>query len=142
MSLVSVSRLLGRGAAPERDCDGCTVCCTVMAVAERNKPGGTRCDAVADAGCGIHPDRPAACRAFHCLWLRGGLADAAHRPDQLGVMFDGFIDRADGETRLVAIELWPGALGAPAVAPLLDALAARHPLHLHYRDGRRSVMSA
>lgn len=113
-----------------------------MAVTELRKPSRRACDHVGAEGCAVHPERPAGCRAFHCLWLRGAIgADEALRPDALGVMFDYFVTRGTGEEHLLAFEVLPGALDAPAARAVLDALAGSHEVRLSYRDGRWSALS-
>lgn len=143
MSLVRLDRLRSPGALPPRACGACTVCCTVMAVTELRKPSRRACEHVGAAGCAIHPERPQGCRDFHCLWLRGAVAGGDEaRPDALGVMFDYFVTRATGEEHLLAFEVWPGALDAPAARALLEAFARDREVRLSYRDGRWSALSA
>lgn len=142
MTLVRLDRLRAPGALAPRACGDCTACCTLLAVTELSKPSRRACDHVGREGCAIHADRPASCRAFHCLWLRGALAgDEASRPDALGVMFDHFVTRGTGEAHLLAFEVWPGALDAPAARALVDELARDHEVRLSYRDGRWSAVS-
>jgi hypothetical protein len=142
VTLVRLERLRSPGAMAPRECGSCTVCCTVMAVTELRKPSRRACEHVDPEGCRIHPGRPAGCRLFHCLWLRGAVAgDEALRPDALGVMFDYFVTRATGEEHLIAFEVWPGALDEPAARSVLDALARTHAVRLSYRDGRWSELA-
>lgn len=61
-------------ASPEtvagRSCDGCTLCCKLMAVREINKPRAvwcTHCDK--KSGCTIYDTRPFGCRVFYCGWM-------------------------------------------------------------------------
>jgi hypothetical protein len=71
-----------------RACGACSLCCTVLRVDELRKLGGTPCVHEREGGgCGIYAERPAICRAYQCLWLRGGLGDD-DRPDQLGAVLD------------------------------------------------------
>ena len=124
-----------------RECGDCTACCTVLAIVELQKPQRRACDHLCRSGCGIYATRPASCREFHCLWLRGALdADEALRPDRLGVMFDYFVVASSGESHLIAIELWPGALAGSLVQSLLAELTQTRDVHLSYRDGRRSTL--
>lgn len=125
-----------------RECGDCTVCCSVMAVTELRKASRRSCEHVGPEGCRIHPERPASCREFHCLWLRGVVAgDEALRPDALGVMFDYFVTRGTGEEHLIAFELWSGALDEPAARSLLEELARTREVRLSYRDGRWSTLA-
>ena len=91
MTQVLDAHLLTDHAAPGRECGPCTACCATLAIVELNKPARRACDHLCRAGCGIYETRPASCREFHCLWLRGAIdGDEALRPDALGVMFDFF----------------------------------------------------
>lgn len=141
MNLVRLDRLLAGPGPDAPACGGCTACCTVMAVTELRKPARRACDHVGRDGCRAHADRPASCRAFHCAWVRGVIAGGeATRPDALGVMFDTFVERATGEARVIAFELWPGALDAPAARALVDGLAAGREVALSRRDGAWSTV--
>jgi hypothetical protein len=134
--LVRVERLLARPTLPAMDCDGCTACCTVMAVTELRKPGRRACDHIRRDGCRIYPERPKSCREFHCAWVRGMVGGgAATRPDELGVMFDAFIDRGHGAMRIVAFELWAGALEGPLARAIVEGFAEKHTVALSKRDG-------
>jgi uncharacterized protein len=143
VTLLRLERLRAPGAMPARACGDCTACCTLMAVTELRKPSRRACDHVRTGGCAIHPERPAGCRLFHCLWLRGAVGvDEAQRPDALGVMFDYFVTPASGEEHTLAFEVWPGALDAPAARAIVDALARSREVRLSYRDGRWSAVAA
>jgi hypothetical protein len=53
-----------------RGCDGCTLCCKVMAVRALAKPGGKWCpDCKSSFGCGIYLERPSECDNFQCGYL-------------------------------------------------------------------------
>lgn len=108
-------------AAPARSCGSCSLCCVVLRVDELAKLGGEPCRYLrAGAGCGIHARRPGICRAYHCLWLGGGL-EAGDRPDRLGALLDVV---AVGEThRLEIREAEPGAFDR---SPRLRAIAERY----------------
>ena len=125
-----------------RECGTCTACCTVLAVAELNKPMRWACDHVTCAGCGIYEKRPQACRDFDCAWLRGVLPfhgelqdDESLRPDKLGVLFDFFYSTANCKSRFVAFELWRGAFNQAPAAAILNQIAASREVELSYRDG-------
>ena len=114
---------LGRhaGAAPGRACGECSLCCTVLRVDELEKPAGRDCaHQRAGGGCAIHAERPRICRAYHCLWLRGG-GEAADRPDRLGALVDVVSDGIGA--RLSIQEARPGAFDA---SPRLRALAEQY----------------
>ena len=92
-------------------------------------------------GCRVHDARPESCRAFNCAWLRGVIAGGDEtRPDALGVMFDSFVERGSGASRVLAFELWPGALDAEPARAVVAALAAAHEVHVSRRDGAWSVV--
>jgi hypothetical protein len=119
-----------------RSCDGCTACCTVLAVDELRKPMRWACDQLACNGCRIYDARPKGCRDFDCLWLRGEIrGNESSRPDRLGVIFDCFRDAATDELRFVAFEVWTGAFHEPATATLIAELAATREVQLSGRDG-------
>jgi hypothetical protein len=133
---LELDRLLAESHAVERACGGCTVCCTVLAETELEKPMRCACRHQGQAGCTIYEARPRACREFHCLWLRGVLpADLAYRPDSLGVLFDAYHPGERTPLRVAALEAWQGALDNPIVATLIDALAATTPVEVCNRDG-------
>ena len=52
-----------------RECDGCTVCCTMATVEELQKPCGVTCQHAIDRGCKIYDRRPTACSAYFCSWI-------------------------------------------------------------------------
>lgn len=56
---------------PGRSCEGCTLCCKLMAVEPLNKPRAVWC-AHCDqkSGCRIYAERPEACRTFYCGYRR------------------------------------------------------------------------
>lgn len=94
------------------------------------------CDHVTRAGCGVYETRPQTCREFHCVWLRGGIGDDEQtRPDQLGVLFDYFIEMFSGKPRFQALPVWSGAMGQPSVRPILDEVASQFELMIIERDG-------
>jgi hypothetical protein len=124
-----------RGDGADRVCGGCTVCCSVLRVDELRKLGGVACreqrtPAEAErlgGGCGIHERRPAICRRYRCLWLRGGLEDG-DRPDRLGAVLD--LVTAGADTRLEIHEAEPGAFDR---SPRLREIAERHRASLPVR---------
>ena len=97
------------------------MCCVVLRVDELRKLGGVPCQHQRDpGGCGIHPTRPAICRAYQCLWLQGGLEDE-DRPDRLGAVPD--LVARGGSIWLELREAVPGAFDA---SPRLRAIAEQH----------------
>ena len=117
----------GKGMDPKsqwqegRSCGPCDLCCTVLRVDELRKLGGIRCDEqqVDPPGCGIYDSRPGICRAYRCLWLRGGLEEA-DRPDRTGAVVD--LVTTQGPAFLAIRELLPGAYEK---SPRLHAIAER-----------------
>ena len=102
----------------ERECGACSLCCSVLRVDELGKLGGSPCVHQRDqGGCGIHPERPGICRAYRCLWLKGGLGDD-DRPDRLDAVID--ILSQGMTTRLSIQEAKPGAFDA---SPRLQQIA-------------------
>ena len=88
---------------------------------ELQKPAGLDCaHQRADGGCGIHETRPPICRAYHCLWLQGGLEDD-ERPDRTGGIVD--LEAVGAGVQLSIREIRPGAFDA---SPALQAIADRH----------------
>lgn len=82
---------------------------------------GETCQHECDAGCAIHPSRPARCRQFECVWLQGhGLID--ERPDKVGwfgfVIVDQYLNfaaggRSRGKSVLVVRECRGGVVDEP-----------------------------
>ncbi|MEZ4332255.1 MAG: hypothetical protein R3F35_10905 [Myxococcota bacterium] len=106
--------------AAERRCGSCSLCCTVLRVDALAKPAGRDCvHQRAIGGCAIHAERPPICRAYHCLWLQGGLEDD-ERPDRTGGVVD--LETTGVGLRLAVREARPGAFDA---SPALQAIAER-----------------
>jgi hypothetical protein len=133
---VSNAQRLADGPAPGRQCGTCTACCTVLAIAELQKPARWACCHLAGDHCGIYEQRPQSCRDFNCAWLRGAVAgDESLRPDKLGLLFDFFYSTAANRERFIAFELWNGAFDEAPAAALLSEIAASREVELSYRDG-------
>ncbi|MBI3860910.1 MAG: hypothetical protein HY290_03340 [Planctomycetia bacterium] len=115
----------------------------MLAVHELNKPARWACEHAGQGGCRVYSQRPAGCRDFNCLWLRGGLlSDVENRPDRLGVIFDQFRNRTTGVERFVALELWAGAFEEPRAGELLREIATDRQVELSYRDGTWRTIGA
>jgi len=118
-----------------RSCGGCSLCCTVLRVDELGKLGGTPCSAVREGGdgCSIHATRPGICRAYFCLWLRGGL-DEEDRPDRLGAVLD--VSSEGGSPFLAIREAEPGTFDAsPRLSAIAGTYRASMPVRItHVRD--------
>jgi hypothetical protein len=53
-----------------RSCQGCTLCCKVLAIAALDKPRATWCTHCdVKAGCRIHGQHPSECQTFYCGYL-------------------------------------------------------------------------
>ena len=112
-----------------KSCGDCTLCCTVLAVRDLNKPAGRACDHIAKGGgCNIYADRPGSCRAFQCFWTISDVLDEAWKPSRSGLMLWSNI-----EGRLI-VEVDPERPGAWREEPYLSQLQAwadrSKPLHL------------
>jgi Fe-S-cluster containining protein len=142
MSALREDFLMAEGAEPGRACGECTVCCTVLAETQLNKPMRCACLHVRAGGCGIYETRPAGCREFHCLWLRGALAAGeSQRPDHLGVLLDCYRPAGAATERLVALEVWTGAFDEPAARELIESIAGEREIELSRRDGSWTTRS-
>jgi len=74
-------------AAPGKTCGSCTLCCSVLEIAELKKPAGPRCpNCVSGAGCSIYAERPQVCRDFECEWLMSRDLSRQFRPDLIGTI--------------------------------------------------------
>jgi hypothetical protein len=79
-----LNRKFGAMEPKAKSCGGCDVCCRLYEIDELEKPAGTLCAHACGSGCGVYAYRPAACRAFDCLWLMRPELDALWRPDHAG----------------------------------------------------------
>ena len=96
-----------------RSCDGCTMCCKLLEVAPLNKPRATWCTHCDQKrGCTIYPDRPGACRSFHCGYLRIGHLDERWKPSKAK-----FLVNYEDQANRIAIHVDPARPNAWRVAP-------------------------
>jgi hypothetical protein len=66
-----------------RGCDGCTLCCKLVPVRALEKPAFHWCPHCAPGvGCKIYADRPRACSAFECMFLRDPDLSEEWRPSK------------------------------------------------------------
>ncbi|MBV9044076.1 MAG: hypothetical protein JO348_13580 [Alphaproteobacteria bacterium] len=94
---------------PARDCDGCTLCCKVMGVAELEKKPGAWCPhCVIAKGCTIYETRPSDCRTFHCAFIRNPALDETWRPSnsRLVLAEDGAARRMTVHVDLSRPDAW------------------------------------
>jgi hypothetical protein len=102
----------------------------VLRVDELGKLGGTPCPKLRPAGdgCGIYATRPGICRAYRCLWLRGGL-DAQDRPDRLGAVLD--LATEAGFPFLAIRQAEPGAFErSPRLREIAERFRASMPVRI------------
>jgi hypothetical protein len=89
---------------PGRSCDGCTMCCRLLAIDVLEKPRGTWCTHCdKPRGCTIYERRPEPCRIFHCGYLRIAHLDDRWNPSQARFLIN-FEERA----KRIAIHCDPG----------------------------------
>jgi hypothetical protein len=120
-----------------KSCGGCTACCTIMGVAQLNKPHYIPCEHICPLGCAIYESKPSACHMWECAWKSGWIyGDVRRRPDKLGVMFEFRI--VGGSSFLWAYEVWPGAFTDPKVNQLLRRLQ-RKELLVMCRHGSMNI---
>lgn len=81
-------------------CNGCTICCNVLAIEAIDKRAHETCP-YCDNGCTIYDARPNVCRRFECAWLVGKWREEL-RPDRCGVMI--YNDLAEGYLALMVVE--------------------------------------
>jgi hypothetical protein len=112
---------------PDRQCGGCSACCSTLHVKELGKPEGQRCEHQCDRGCAIHGNgKPEICKGYLCMW-RLGVGEDSDRPDRGGLLLHPSIGQ-----ELCVYELREGALSQMperlrgwlgAVMPQLKAVA-------------------
>jgi hypothetical protein len=87
-----------------RQCDGCTLCCTLLPIKEIGKKAGVRCRYQVAAGCGVYRRRdlmPYSCRLWNCRWLVEDDTADLLRPDVSHLVIDmipDFVAVTDNET--------------------------------------------
>jgi hypothetical protein len=66
-----------------RSCDGCTMCCKLLAIDVLEKPRGAWCrHCDQQSGCVIYEARPDPCRGFYCGYLRLAQIDDRWKPSK------------------------------------------------------------
>ena len=118
----STRRLTGRDrpACHGASAEPASACCTVLAIAELQKPARWACSHLACDHCGIYDQRPQSCRDFNCAWLkrrhRRGTNRFASRKQAGGCnSFDFFYSTVANRERFIAFELWNGAFADGAL---------------------------
>jgi len=99
--------------APGKACGTCMMCCKLPRIEELDKPADRWCrHAVMGKGCGIYPDRPPACRSFHCQWIRDPRLGPEWKPEK--AKFILYPDLAEKEAFNVAVDpAYPDAWTRP-----------------------------
>lgn len=76
-----------------KECDGCTLCCDLIAVPALKKEAGQACThCLVRVGCQVYDARPEQCRGFECLWLSEPSLPEDLWPAECGVFFEPFWD--------------------------------------------------
>lgn len=93
-----------------RQCDGCTLCCTLLPVQSLGKKAQRKCKHQTDTGCGIYDKRPMDCFLWVCGWLKGAPVE---KPSDSGYVIDVCpdyigVDMNDGQppTRVPVLQVW------------------------------------
>ncbi|HEU4651122.1 MAG TPA: hypothetical protein VFS49_06880 [Croceibacterium sp.] len=72
---------------PGRACNGCTMCCWLLDIAELGKPAGAACPhCIGGSGCGIYSSRPTVCGEFFCGYLVLPFVEPRWFPGTCGMM--------------------------------------------------------
>lgn len=72
----------------QNTCDGCTLCCKLLAIPELKKPVNTNCTHCSvGVGCNIYQSRPGSCRKFNCLYITDNLQKKL-KPSDCHVVFE------------------------------------------------------
>ncbi len=109
-------------AAIGRSCDGCTLCCKLVAVESLAKPQGHWCDHCDPRnGCAIYTERPNQCRGFFCAWALGQGAPEM-KPNASHCVFD--FDAVMPAMRVHVDPLYPNAWRVGLVADHIRLLHA------------------
>lgn len=99
-----------------RSCGACTLCCTLLPVAEIGKASGTRCRHQKFAkGCKLYHNAamPHSCRLWNCRWLVNDDTNDLSRPDRSHLVIDlmpDFITLTDNDTgqqqHIGVVQVW------------------------------------
>lgn len=101
-----------------RTCDGCTLCCKVLAIDELDKPRGVWCsNCNPRTGCRIYAERPAPCRSFYCGYRRIPGLDERWKPSHAK-----FLINYESELKRTVIHVDPARPGAWRLEPYLSTL--------------------
>ncbi len=77
-----------------RQCDGCTMCCKLLAVKDLDKPRAVWCEHCAiGKGCTIYEARPEACRNYYCAYMTRATIAEHWRPEHSGMVIVWGLER-------------------------------------------------
>lgn len=103
---------------PGRSCDGCTMCCKLLAIDVIEKPRGVWCSHCdRSRGCTIYESRPDPCRGFHCGYLRIGHLDERWKPSRAK-----FLINYEESAKRIAIHVDPDRPDAWRKEPFISAI--------------------
>lgn len=106
----------------DRQCGGCTACCTALTVVVLDKPEYVACRHQGLHECTIYNERPATCRDYRCLWHQGYM-DESFRPDCWGLILDMMPTVAGPRLRVWETEV--GVWDRPGIAWQVRKIAER-----------------
>ena len=99
--------------ALNRSCGACTMCCTLVPVAELKKAANTRCEHQFSRGCRIYAKRPMSCQIWNCAWLTDETTLHLRRPNHSRYVIDTVpdyptaVDEVTGRTwRMEFTQIW------------------------------------
>lgn len=103
---------------PGRTCDGCTMCCKLLSIAELEKPRAVWCPHCdRKRGCKTYDARPEPCRSFYCGWRRIADLDDRWKPSQAKLL----VNYEPAHSR-IAIHVDPDRPDAWRVEPFYSAI--------------------
>jgi hypothetical protein len=103
-------------------CNGCTLCCYLIEVVALSKDRYRLCEHGLKDGCGVHPDRPEACRKFFCRWAVEHWPEEL-RPDRCHVVFERLPNCA---TYVALVDpRHPDAIGGKAIDQKVNEIVDR-----------------
>jgi hypothetical protein len=119
-----------------RKCNGCTVCCDVLNVTDKEsgfyKKGGEKCPHLGETGCTIYETKPSVCTGYLCMWAvnLGNWFKDVHRPDRCGILatmnnIDSTFTQTTGLPTITLYEVVPGAFTSYWGANLINKIAKK-----------------
>jgi hypothetical protein len=128
----------------DRSCAGCSLCCSLLSVAELEKPPLVPCgNCLVGSGCRIYPQRPTECRQFYCGYLLRADLDSRWKPSR-----SGLVVAFDEPPYAVAIHVDPATPDAWHIEPYFTqihrwarAAAGRNAQVVVWQGDRKIVVS-